>query len=93
LLVSERFLFKVEDTFQISRLGLVLAPGMPLDSYDGPRQVNLKLVKSDGEELMIPAEVYYPFLIPAPKEPKNLILIRSLSRSEVPIGTDVWLIE
>ena len=33
--MKKLFLFKVEDTFQITEKGLIVVPGIPLDHYEG----------------------------------------------------------
>lgn len=86
------YLFAVEDHFQITEQGLVVMPGIPLLHYKGPNNINLLLIKPDKSELKACAEIYYSFPKPTPTNKMLTVLFPSLTKSEIPIGTEVWFV-
>ena len=90
--MRELFLFKVDDHFQITNWGLVIAPGIPLEHYEGPRDIRLLLKKPDCTEIEEAAEIFYSFPKPTPIKKMLTILFPHLKKEDVPIGTEVWFI-
>jgi hypothetical protein len=91
-MLAKIFLFKVEDHFQLSKLGLVVTPGIPLRCYDGPSLVDLFLKKPDGSEVEEKAQIYYSFPIPPPHRKMLTVLFPHLTKADVPIGTEIWFV-
>lgn len=88
------FLLKVEDTFQIKNLGLVLAPTLPL-SKELPKTAFVVLKKPD--ETILKAECAFTvphFIFSDPEkrvEPSYTCVLKEVDKEFVPIGTEVWL--
>lgn len=89
-------LFIVEDTFQISGRGCVLVPG-PIAEIGGPEVRvgdNILLIKPDGSQ--VETSVYGIEMIGRRPPPKVLtapiLLPPALSKSDIPVGTEVHLL-
>lgn len=83
-------LLTVADTFDITHLGLVVVPGPLPDEYSGPRKLEVELRKPDGSVGYATLTVQWFFLVPTPKEPRWSCYFTGLSKSDVPIGTEIW---
>jgi translation elongation factor EF-Tu-like GTPase len=85
-------LFTVEDSFAISGRGLVPVPGIvPIGTERFKVGDSITLVRPDGTRVSTSIgglEIMNP-------NPKNeiVILLRELSKEEVPIGTEVWSVD
>jgi translation elongation factor EF-Tu-like GTPase len=83
-----RFLFTVEDAFQIEARGTVLFPGVLLAAGAFP-PAKVILRRPDGSQFESVASLE---LIRLGKPSDTLpILLRGTHKSEVPRGTEVWL--
>ncbi|MDP1738147.1 MAG: hypothetical protein Q8L23_11995 [Caulobacter sp.] len=81
----------VADTFAITGRGLVVVPG-PLESeYDGPRQFAVRLKLPNGEQLRAELTLERVFQTPPPKEYRYACLLRGVAKSDVPVGTEIYL--
>tara|TARA_R110001606_G_scaffold174176_1_gene320795 strand:+ start:5049 stop:5315 length:267 start_codon:yes stop_codon:yes gene_type:complete len=80
----------VEDTFDITGRGLIVVPGPTLTAYDGPNEVPVEIKRPDGSTLVATLSFTRAFLTPAPKVPRWELIFRGLSKSDVPIGSEVW---
>jgi hypothetical protein len=81
------FLFKVEDRFLISDRGLVLTPGLGANVNFVRTGSEIRLIRPDKSEVTtsiqgITFEGNHDILIPL-----------TITKDEVPIGTEVWTIE
>jgi len=92
---AREFLLRVEDVFEIQRLGVILAPGLPIDDQRtrALKKINVVLVRPDGSETEHEAEITYPFVVPTPEEPQNICRLPNAKKADVPIGTEVWLLK
>ena len=86
------FHFTVSDTFLIEGRGLILSPFFPLDQYrfDGNEHVSIET--PDGRLFQVDANVEIPYLSPNPKVPQAMFLIRDAKKSDVPIGSILWVL-
>lgn len=90
------FLFKVEDTFNITGRGLVLSPNIPRETVL-PKSAMISLVRPNGIILETEALFAIPFLTFSNiKDLNNHIpayacILQNTSKEEVPKGTEVWL--
>lgn len=84
-------LLKVEDTFQVSGQGLILATGLSFEEYPVSNNIPVLVKRPDGSEIDSTIDIFYPFPVPTPKEPKNFCRFRDLDKNEVPIGSKIWL--
>lgn len=90
--MTKIFLFNVKDCFQLTNLGLAVAPGLPLEYYDGPIDLVLLLKKPNGQQAEANAKIFYPFFVPTPDNKMLTVLFPDLTKNDIPIGTDVWFI-
>ncbi len=78
------FLFKVEERFMITRLGLVLVPGL------GDKQAKIgdkiKIIRPDNSTI----ETVIKGIAVNPN--RDILVGSELTKEDVPIGSKVWLI-
>lgn len=90
--MSEVFL-TVEDVFDITGRGLIVVPGPLQDEYDGPRQFPVTLRTPEGTELSATLTLEHMFQSPPPKEHRWVCFLRGVTKTDIPIGTEVWATE
>ena len=87
-------LLTVEDTFDIPALGgLVVAPGPLIQSYQPPQTIGVTLKRPGCDDLLATLRVSEMFQTPPPKERRWLCVLRDLTAADVPIGTEVWVLD
>lgn len=91
---TPRLLLVVEDTFALAGRGLAIAPDVDL----GPphqRHVTIELRRADGTRTRAEALAQIPFVDPPRGESRrrHVLLFTTLAKADVPIGTELWLIE
>lgn len=87
----KRRLITVEDTFRISGRGLLVVPAplmseLPVEGGVIP----VELRKPDGSSAEAALLLTYIFQTPPPKELRWACVLKSLSKEDVPIGTEIW---
>ena len=81
----------VADTFEITGRGLVVVPG-PLESeYEGPRRFPVRLDLPNGDRLTAELTLEHIRKTPPPTEYRYVCLLRGLAKSDVPVGTEIYL--
>jgi hypothetical protein len=80
----------VEDTFEIGGRGLVVVPAPTLDAYSGPAELPVEIRRPNGSMLKATLNFTHVFLAPPPKVPRWELVFRGLSKSDIPIGSEVW---
>ena len=83
----EKLLFKVKDRFYINDLGLILTPGIGDMVYEIKTGNKVKLIRPDKSELdskIIGISTAGGF---------NILLDKRLKKDDVPIETEVWLVD
>lgn len=88
--MTQSKLLTVEDVFDITGRGLVVFPGPRVDTFSSPREITVRLVRPDGVTLDATASITHVMQTPPPKEHRYAVIIREITKSEVPIGTEVW---
>lgn len=84
-------LMTVEDTFQISGRGLVVVPGPRVRDFPKARgSMPVELCKPDGSTAEAVLSVSWMCVDPPPQELRWACIFNSLSKEEVPIGTEIW---
>jgi hypothetical protein len=86
-----QLLLTVADTFAVTNTGLVVVPGPLHDDYKGPGKVEAELRKPDGSVSRAILTVQWFFQTPPPKEPRWGCVFQELSKTDVPVGTEVWI--
>ena len=90
------FLFKVEETFNITERGLVLITNIPEETVL-PKSAMISLVRPNGSILETEALFGISFFsFSKVEDRKNHIpayecILQNISNEEVPTGTEVWL--
>lgn len=91
-----RFLFKVEDAFEIKGRGLILAPEIS-GEIKLPKTSKVSLISPDGKTLETEAAFEIPFLHFTSVEsrqkyqPAFVCILKDLTKESIQIGTEVWL--
>jgi hypothetical protein len=84
----------IGDAFSVGRLGVVIAPGPLESSYEGPREMMVRLRTPSGDEQVAPLKLEAVLgLKPVPLKRRWACRLPSAKLSDVPIGTEVWLVE
>jgi hypothetical protein len=89
-----RRLLVVDDAFNITGRGVIVTPKIPAESFKGAIERQVELRNPDGKTLQARAA----FAIPRdskmdPNHPYFLCLVREISTDDVPIGTELWLVD
>lgn len=82
-------LLTVQETFLIEGRGVVVTPGIPVDSYSGSLSCPVTLRTPDGRERTVGATFDIPRVSPGPSN-FYLCLLTGLTTDDVPIGTEIW---
>jgi len=85
-----RRLLTVEDTFAISGRGLLIAPMPALHELRGPGELAVELRLPDGTHREARLSVLQEPVNPTPSIRRWACLFEDLSKTEVPIGTEIW---
>jgi hypothetical protein len=86
-----RKLLTVEDTFRIEGRGVIVTPKIPVDGYRGPLSCTVCLRRPDGTERNASAAFDIPFVHPPPPAPYYVCFLVSLTKEDVPVGTEIWV--
>lgn len=86
----KRLLLTVEDTFQVTGRGLVVVPGPLLQEFADEGELDVELRKPDGSCSQGVLSISYVFQRPSPKVRRWTCTFTSLSRADVPVGTQIW---
>lgn len=85
-----RHLFTVEDRFVIRQRGMIITPGVVPQAEELFRVGDpLELRRPDGTSLRVTL-AGFTFAIPGPKNEVYFILPAEVTKSEVPVGSEVW---
>lgn len=85
-----RLLLTVENTFAIAGRGVVLAPFLPT-SEARPLAFFVELHRPDGSIVRAKALAQIPFVSPMPKVLFAHVMLLETEKSDVPVGTEVWV--
>ncbi len=85
-----RRLTVVEDVFAIAERGVVVAPDVDLG--DGPPQtIVVELRRPDGSVVRAEARAEVPFFDPPRPHPaRHVLRFATLSKQDLPRGTEIW---
>ena len=75
------FLFKVEDRFMVTRIGLVLVPGC------GDKKVSI----NDKIKIVRPDNSFIETTVMGTSTNHDISVGNSLTKDDVPVGSEVWL--
>ncbi len=94
-MTTSRLLLVVDDTFAITGRGLIIAPDVDLGER-GTLHLNVELRRPDGTVTHADALAQIPLINPprpAAQRPRHVLLFARLAKSDVPIGTELWIEE
>ncbi len=80
----------VDDVFDISGCGLVVVPGPLERDWIGPRELNVRLRLPGGDERTTVMTLRPIFQSPPAPENRFGCILKGVSKSDVPVGTEVW---
>jgi hypothetical protein len=82
----ETLLFVVEERFQLTSIGLVLTPGLGDNPHNVTIGAPIKLIRPDKSEIIsVLAGIMFV-------EARHISLPQSIKKEDVPVGTEVWLL-
>src|SRR4051812_2732369 len=85
-----KLLLRVADVFDVTGRGLIVVPGPLLSEYSGPSELKVALRRPDGSTSDARLEVQWFFQTPPPVERRLGCIVSGVSKSDVPVGTEVW---
>jgi hypothetical protein len=88
----EAYLTKVEDTFNVSGRGLIIAPLFPLAEFKLDTNETLRVERPDGSEFECEAYFQVPFQSPPPKVIAMNCALLGVEKSSVPVGSKIWIV-
>lgn len=82
-----KLLFVVKDRYTFPKKGLMLTPGLYLDSIEEPiaAGTKIKLIKPDGTEVETEIKGI------ATSTPSPILIAEEFTKKDVPVRTEVWL--
>ncbi len=86
-------LLTVDGAFDIAGRGVIVVPGPLQAEYEGPRQLTVMLRLPCGSEQSATLTLEHILHSAPPKEPRWACLLRSLTKTDVPVGTKIWVAE
>lgn len=89
--MSDVLLSKIEDVFDVTGRGIIIAPGFPIAAYRFSREYDA-LIKHGGGTRMCKATFSVPFQSPPPKEVSYYCHLSGIAKAEIPIGSELWLV-
>lgn len=90
---SQRLLIKVVDTCYVEGHGVILAPGIPLNSYQGASRRVVILRKPDGSVERHEVDLFFSVVMPAEQTRQWLCRVTGAAPQAIPAGTEVWLLD
>ena len=86
-----KLLMTVEDRFQIASRGLVVVPGPLVTEFAGPASLNVELRRPDGSIAHALLLIQHQFQTPPSPERRWASVFTTLSKQDVPVGTEIWI--
>ncbi|MGI9410689.1 MAG: hypothetical protein ACR2OV_11485 [Hyphomicrobiaceae bacterium] len=81
----------VQDAFEIFGRGLIVTLGPLEGDYAGLCEITARLVLPYGDEKTATMRLEYAFQSPSPIEYRWTCILSGVTKSDVPIGTEVWV--
>jgi hypothetical protein len=82
----------IEDTFQVSGRGLIVAPLFPVSEYHFEANQRVRVVSPSGKSLECKAFFQVPHQSPPAKVLSYCCALQEVAKENVPIGSQLWLI-
>ena len=88
------YLFDIEDVFDLSGIGLVIAPGIPYSSLPPDMQIvvgsELLIVSPSGDELRTVISSFPMIRRSKPTDHALFALPKSVTKTQLPVGAKVY---
>ena len=92
--MAEFLLCRVEKTFSVSGRGVVVAsPEFPVFAYRLEARQRIRVVQPGGDKIECRAEFQIPRISPQPKELSFWCLLLDVASTQVPVGSELWLLD
>lgn len=85
-----RLIFTIDDVFVTAGRGLIVVPGPLEHDWIGPRELNVQLRLPGGYEKTAVMALGNMFQLPSGPERRMMCTLKGVSKSDVPVGTEVW---
>jgi hypothetical protein len=86
----------VEDTFQVTGRGLIVAPGPLRSEMEGAPEFAVELHRPDGSRVPARASLTHTFSSPPPPPliaAQWTCTLFGVQKQDVPVGTEVWRVD
>jgi hypothetical protein len=90
--MSNVLILKVEDVLDVSGRGIVLVPGLETELYNFSGEYEAIIETPNGVQKNCKVSFTIPFQSPPPNIRKFWCHLLGLSKLEIPIGSNLWLI-
>ena len=90
--MNKVLLSKIEDVFDITGRGIILAPGFPTAEYKFDKEYQAEIEAPDGSSKKCKAKFLVPFQSPPPKVLSYFCHLSGIEKNEIPISSKLWLI-
>ena len=90
--MSEYFLSNIEDVFDVTGRGIILAPGFAVSEFAFAGEYEALIKDKCGISKSCKVKFEVPFQSPPPKEVVYLCHVYGISKSEISIGSELWLV-
>lgn len=89
--MNKILLTKIEDIFDVSGRGIILAPLFPVSEYKFDREYEVSVENPDGSSVDCKATFTVPFQSPPPKVLGYHCQLSGISKSEITVGANLWI--
>ena len=91
-----KLLLTVEDSFLLTRIGLIVLPDVPFEiigdkKIKSGQPISVRLVHKDGSEEETEAALFWAHFNPGGY--RLNCVFPNATKEQVPIGTEIWLLE
>jgi hypothetical protein len=90
--MSDLFLCSIEDTFQVTGRGLMVAPQFAASEYCFAENQRVRVVLENGRSFECRASFQIPHQTPAPKILSYCCALLDVAKDSVPVGSQLWLL-
>jgi len=91
--MTEFLLCTVEDTFQVTGRGLIVAPLFPVAEYRFEANQRVRVVTPDGNSFECKAFFQVPHQTPPAKVLSYCCTLPEVHEDKVPVGSQLWLLD
>jgi hypothetical protein len=82
----------IEDVFDISDRGIILAPGFPVAEYTFDREYDVEIEPPGGKGKQAKARFVVPLQSPPPQVVSYYCHLSGIEKADIPVGSKLWLL-